>query len=160
MISFQETRTLVILWPPAALQLGGNRSGGSADTFGQARPCSVRFGYPGRQCGAADNSTTSSQDSSFTAGFCFPLSVFRLLSSSNFEFCGQLLCFFYKSATREYSGSCFVSRYYLVGQDSVQDSKFNESIMIVKELLFIRRKNKRKLCFNFTIKRIINKFFS
>lgn len=50
MISFLETRTLIIVWPPAALKLCGNRSGGSADTFGQARPCSVRFGYPGRQC--------------------------------------------------------------------------------------------------------------
>lgn len=88
MISFQETRTLIILRPPAALQLCGNRSGGSADAFGCARQRSVRIGYPGRQCGAADNSTTSSRDSSFTAGFCLPLSVFRLPSSSHFEFCG------------------------------------------------------------------------
>lgn len=87
-ISFQETRTLIILRPPAALQLCGNRSGGSADAFGCARQRSVRIGYPGRQCGAADNSTTSSRDSSFTAGFCLPLSVFRLPSSSHFEFCG------------------------------------------------------------------------
>lgn len=87
-ISFQETHTLIILRPPAALQLCGNRSGGSADAFGCARQRSVRIGYPGRQCGAADNSTTSSRDSSFTAGFCLPLSVFRLPSSSHFEFCG------------------------------------------------------------------------